>query len=352
MISRASSKKNPGGDTIQMFESASQLRMLGVEVDIKYADEKPIYEEYDLIHFFNIIRPADILAHIRHHVPFVVSAIYVDYANVEANSSSLLKRFVSKFLNKNNIELIKTIARHILNIEKIQSLEYLRRGHKNSIIKIIENAKSIIFITNNEKYRFENDFGTIFKYYIIPNGINKEIFNIKNSEYIDREGVVCVARFEPLKNQLNLIRACKELNYKLTMIGKASDNAKEYYESCKKEENEKIRIFNYMSHQELVQFYKQSKVHALPSIFECSPLSTLEAAAMGCIPVISNTTDDKDNYSNYGFFCDSLNVESIKDALVKANNSNNSIELSKFILNEYTWDNTAYLLQKLYSKIL
>ena len=54
-----------GGDTTQVIETAAQLRLLGVETDIKLAGEKIDYSPYDLLHFFNIIRPADILVHIK-----------------------------------------------------------------------------------------------------------------------------------------------------------------------------------------------------------------------------------------------------------------------------------------------
>ena len=70
-----------GGDTIQVEETAANLRNLGVAVDIKKASEKINYNDYDLLHFFNIIRPADILLHInRSGKPFVVSTILVNYA--------------------------------------------------------------------------------------------------------------------------------------------------------------------------------------------------------------------------------------------------------------------------------
>ena len=64
-ISRATLFKDKGGDTVQLVNTADQLKELGVEVDIKLGDRRIDYEQYDLIHFFNIIRPADILYHIE-----------------------------------------------------------------------------------------------------------------------------------------------------------------------------------------------------------------------------------------------------------------------------------------------
>ncbi|HET7002588.1 MAG TPA: glycosyltransferase family 1 protein, partial [Puia sp.] len=65
-ISRSSLFSDKGGDTIQIVNTAAALRHLGVEVDIFLADQKPDYDKYDFLHFFNIIRPDDILPHISH----------------------------------------------------------------------------------------------------------------------------------------------------------------------------------------------------------------------------------------------------------------------------------------------
>ena len=84
-ISRSTLFKDKGGDTIQVQNTAEYLRKINVDVDIRLCDEHNIdYSQYHLIHFFNIIRPADILRHIeRSKKPYVVSTIYVDYSEYE-----------------------------------------------------------------------------------------------------------------------------------------------------------------------------------------------------------------------------------------------------------------------------
>ncbi len=351
MMSRATSRNFPGGDTIQMKESAYSLRKLGLEVDIMYADEKPNYAQYDLIHFFNIIRPSDILAHINHDIPFIVSAIYVDYEDVEKSSKNVFRKIIAHIFNPNNIELFKAIARHILGKEKIQSLEYLIKGHKSSILKIVNLSKSIIFITDIEKKRFESSYQIVKNYSIIPNGINSSIF--KNNERIEtRTGVISVARFEPRKNQLKLIEACKKLNLSLKLIGKADDNHADYFITCKNSLSDNMEIVDFMPHDKLITYYSKAKIHALPSYFECSPLSSLEAMSMGCMPVISNTTDDKDYYNKFASYCDAENTDSIIAALEIANLKSNHLEISDYIQNEFTWDKTASKIYSIYRSIL
>src|SRR3954469_11045960 len=102
-----------GGDTVQILETAKQLRQLGLEVAIFRSNETIPYDEFDLLHFFNLIRPADILYHIkRSRTPFVITPILIDYTEYDKKHRKgfpgwLLRRFSSG-------EYLKAICRWIL----------------------------------------------------------------------------------------------------------------------------------------------------------------------------------------------------------------------------------------------
>ena len=59
-ITRATLYSVKGGDTLQVLQTARHLEELGIQVDIRLTNERISYDQYDLLHFFNIIRPADI----------------------------------------------------------------------------------------------------------------------------------------------------------------------------------------------------------------------------------------------------------------------------------------------------
>ena len=87
-IARATLYRDKGGDTIQILNTASFLRKHSVQVTVRLTNELIDYDGYDLIHFFNIIRPADILYHVRKSAkPFVVSPIYVDYTEYDKKNT-------------------------------------------------------------------------------------------------------------------------------------------------------------------------------------------------------------------------------------------------------------------------
>src|SRR6266496_1723361 len=121
-VSRSTLFTQRGGDTVQIENTAHQLSLSGIEVDICLTNDKVDYKQYALIHFFNLTRPADILFHIsRTNKPFVVSPILIDYSEYDKLHRQGLARLSFRFLSGNGIEYIKTVARNIKGTDKIKS---------------------------------------------------------------------------------------------------------------------------------------------------------------------------------------------------------------------------------------
>ena len=64
-ITRSTLHSVPGGDTIQIEQTARHLQQIGVQADILSTSAPVNYSQYDLLHLFNITRPADLLHHIK-----------------------------------------------------------------------------------------------------------------------------------------------------------------------------------------------------------------------------------------------------------------------------------------------
>ena len=111
MIVRSTLYTVQGGDTIQALQTARSLRTQGVTVDIRLTNEQINYEQYQLLHFFNITRPADILYHIRKtDLPFVVSTILINYSEYDKYHRKGISGILFRYLPADSIEYLKAIA--------------------------------------------------------------------------------------------------------------------------------------------------------------------------------------------------------------------------------------------------
>ncbi|HMF72028.1 MAG TPA: glycosyltransferase family 4 protein [Flavitalea sp.] len=356
MISRSTLFTVSGGDTIQVIQTAKYLRMLGISVDIQTSEKQIDYSNYDLIHFFNIIRPADILSHIAaSKLPFVVSTIYVDFSEFDKKKRGGLLGFTFKYLDLNTIEYLKCLARFIKNGEPIKSATYLFKGHRNSIKYIAKKSEHLLPNSESEYRRFKTDYKLEKEYTVVPYAVDTNTFDLDATPDLNyKDHVLCVARMEGRKNQLNLIKAIKKTDFKLSIIGNLSPNHMNYYEACKKEAqgSDNIQILSEVRQNELAPIYKASKVHVLASWHETAGLSTMEAALLGCNIVITDKGDTRDYFRDYAFYCEPDDVDSIQHSIEEAYKTPFSPELRKFILENYTWELAANKTLDAYNKAL
>lgn len=354
IITRSNLYRSPGGDTIQIDMTSKYLRLAGISVDICFADSSPLYHNYDLIHFFNIIRPDDILPHIRHDIPFVVSSIFVDYAEYEKINRKGFAGMAFNILSQGQIEYAKAIARHFKNGDKIKSRYYLLNGHKAAVRYIASRAKLLLPNSDSEYERLSEYIDIRLPYKKVVNAIDSSIFDL-NVEPDERfkDHVLCVGRIEGRKNQLNLIRALMGSNVQLTIIGKPSPNHIKYYEDCKRlgDSVKNIRFVNHISHYELVKIYKAARVHVLPSWFETTGLSSLEAGVMECNVVVTKKGDTEEYFNDMAFYCEPDDVSSIRNAVLEAFYAPINKSLRSFILENYTWQQAAKQTAEAYNSI-
>ena len=103
-ITRSTLFDVPGGDTVQVMQTAGHLEQLGITADIKLSKEEINYADYNLLHFFNLTRPADILYHSKKSgKPFVVSTILCNYTEYDKHHRKGVGAIFG-FLPPNSIE--------------------------------------------------------------------------------------------------------------------------------------------------------------------------------------------------------------------------------------------------------
>lgn len=352
-ITRTTLYTFPGGDTIQVIQTARTLRNAGVTVDIWLANEQINYAAYDLHHFFNITRPADILSHnTRITTPFIVSPILVDYSQYDQHHRTGITGILFRLLSAHTIEYLKTIARWLSGTDKCIPFAYLRKGQQKSIREII--GKTAMLLPNSQKEKeqltcYTRNFTPAI---VVPNGIDPELFIYKEGISKDDNLVLCVARIEGLKNQYNLIKALNNTLYRLIIIGSPAPNQHTFYRKCRKLAASNITFISHLPQKELLYYYQKAKVHVLPSWFETCGLSSLEAGAMGCNIVITDKGYTREYFEDYAFYCNPGSPESIRQAIEKAAHAPFTHHLRNKILHNYTWQKAAEATLSAYKEVL
>ena len=342
----------PGGDTVQVMQTARHLQAIGIQTDIKLSKDEIDYKDYDLLHFFNLTRPADILYHSKKSgKPFVVSTILCNYTEYDKHHRKGVGMLFS-MLPSHGIEYVKTIARWVLGKDHLASKEYLWKGQRRSITEVLQQASMVLPNSRSEYHRIMKDYPCRLKYAVIPNGVDQCLFKQDESVEKDPLMVLCVARIEGIKNQLNLIKAINNTPYKLILIGSHAPNQKPYYDECRSIAGPNITFINHIPQHELLGYYQKAKVHILPSWFETTGLSSIEGAVMGCNIVITAKGDAKEYFGNHAFYCDPGNPESILNAVEQASLSPYNEHLHDLILQKYTWQRAATETLKAYQQTI
>lgn len=353
MIARATLFTAPGGDTKQIEQTAAALRKLGVAVDVFLTSQVIPYEQYGLLHFFNIIRPADILPHLKSKKPFVVSTIFVDYGSYEQKVAGGLRGMLSRLLGPDRMEWLKAIARRVKNRERIRSLTYLFKGHRAAVRYIARTAALLLPNSESEYRRFVAAYGVRAGFLVVPNGIDAALETdaiAPNPRY--KNAVLCLARIEGLKNQLNLIRALKGAPYEVYIHGKAAPNAAAYYDACTAAAGGNVHLEGYLKEQDIYAAYAAAKVHVLPSYFETTGLSSLEAAVMGCNIVVSPNGDTRDYFGDFAWYCDPSDPASIRAAVDAACAAPFDEKFREYILEHFTWQKAAEVTLAAYEAVM
>ncbi|MES1221833.1 MAG: glycosyltransferase family 4 protein [Bacteroidota bacterium] len=341
-ITRATLYKVPGGDTIQILQTVKHLKKAGVSADIFLTNSHINYPDYDVLHFSNITRPSDILFHInKSDKPFVVSPILIDYSEYDRRYRKGLPGLLLKSLPKGMNEYVKTVSRWLIGKDVLQSKTYLWQGQEKSIREVLNRAAAILPASEVEYQRLIEMYGIKKKYAVVPNGIDPLLFSPDERTARQDNLVLCAARIEGLKNQLNLIKALNNTSYTLMLIGSPAPNQKKYYEECRKVAAKNIFFYKQMPQETLTHYYRAAKVHALPSWFETCGLSSLEAAAAGCNITITEKGYTRDYFGDDAFYCNPEDCNSIYAAIDRAAHSNSSKRLQEKIAQNYTWQQAA-----------
>ncbi|MEM0230928.1 MAG: glycosyltransferase [Candidatus Woesearchaeota archaeon] len=210
---------------------------------------------------------------------------------------------------------------------------------------VLDLSDTIIVNSQAEKYLLVKDFKICkSKIFVIPNGVDQKFRYGSASAFIKKyrikDFVLYVGRIEPKKNVLSLIRATRNINTPLVIVGDYNPNYPKYCAAVKKEaEASNTVIIPRLPHDSemLRSAYKACKVFALVSFGETPGLSALEAGLAGANVVITEIGSTREYFSDFAYYVNPESQIDIENKIKKAYETQKNRALSKHIYKNYLW---------------
>jgi glycosyltransferase involved in cell wall biosynthesis len=319
-----------GGHVVQMEKTAEALEGMGHEVAVADATAARV-TGWDIVHAFGAPwRFRHVLREARQAgSTVVISPIMWPYRSARTvhgriwSSSIRTARVTSSALRRG---IDETAAE-------------LRRPSQETAMAL-ELADLVLPNSTGEAERIRSTFGVTTPIHVVPNGFDPRLFSPPDIPG-QRDGVVCVARIEPHKNQLELIEALRGSGIPLTILGDEHPHHRAYAARCRVRADANIAFRSAVSHAALVGIYRRAAVHVLPSWFETTGLVSLEAAACGCAVVTTARGDAAEYFGDLARYCNPSRRRSIRAAVEEALSTGAPLKLSEHVRENFTWEHAA-----------
>ncbi|MDM1369493.1 glycosyltransferase family 4 protein [Myroides marinus] len=225
-----------------------------------------------------------------------------------------------------NVKKVVTI--HDLIFERYPYLysKWDRKAHFKKFKYAVDNADAIVAISEQTK----QDIVTYLK--VAPEKIEviyqgcaqafkehyttNELQTTREKFNLPEQFVLNVGTIEERKNALSLVKAIKDLNTKLVLIGRKTDYAKSIDQYIAEHKIEhKVIFLHGVSLTELAHIYQLATVFAYPSIFEGFGIPIIEALYSGTPVITTNSGVFPEAGGPDSIYVNEYDVEQISDAI-------------------------------------
>lgn len=354
MQSRCDAETFFGGDVAHLRMFRRYAERVGVRVDVSL-DLEPDLGPYDVVHLFNLVRVHEPYLQMRHAraagKPVVFTPIYDDFTELAPEGRSSFSRFAFALLGKGGYELAKGAALLVRGRVRARSLAVLiSRGYRHLQRELVQGADLLLPQSQAEGEILARKFGRA-DFRVCP--LNPDEEEMRCTELpagAPREDfVLCVGAFSERKNQLALIRALRGTGVPLVLIGGPAPYYEWYYRRCRAAAGAGVRFVQPQNRTMLMGWYRAAKVHALPSLWEATGLSNLEAGYFGCNLVVGRCPPVEEYLRDRAWYCEATQPDSIREAVLQAlRAARDGKRVSEFMRLWHRWDLTANALLAAY----
>jgi len=312
-----------GGDLVQLSSTVEGLRSAGVDALAATIEEAPA--DIGVVHLYNLQRPAALLRDLRRarrrwpEAAVVLSPVWWPM-RLRDMARTRDRELVGKAIKTR----LKGTAwwpflRHVLSAVDLVL--------PNSEAEVRALRRSFRLSPSDEDQR---------RWAVVPNGIHLERWPLRRASAEERAATIaglgldpsveivaaCVARVEPVKNQLAVVRALDRLPHVgLALIGPVGEER--YGAAVRSAADDprrrgRVAFAGRLPPEAIGAVLASVDVHVLASYRETPGLASLEAAATGCAVVVTADGSAPEYFGSTAYVADPVDETSIATAIAAA----------------------------------
>ena len=325
--------QNPAGGVQSRIRHLSDSLLPFCEVKLfdKWSDK---FNDYDILHIFKIGPDR--------------------YEIIKAAKQSGLKIVISTVVPVEPFSVRQRLSKNIAKLPLMTGYKYTKMALQNADVLLPQSSAEKEYI--NRLYGIPKN-----KMTVVPNGCNydfstSEIDQSFVEKYkIEKPYVLCVGRIDHNKNQLNLIKALRNTDIELYLVGGSDFGDVSYFEECKKYATNNIHFCGWIDSKDPLLFsaYQNARVTVLPSYSEIFGNSLMEGACAGNNLASTNKLTTLNDYGirEHVTVFDPSNPHDIHRAICNEYNKVNDQKQGEYFRNIFSWKKIAEKHFEIYKKL-
>ncbi len=344
------------GDRINFFSLLTSLKNHGIDVSYSLSS-RICLKKYDLVHLFNITQ-GDTYFQYRNakkqKKPVVLSPIHIPKVYYTESKQDKIKNLVKK---SPLLRPVFNSFKYPLSPHKRRSknLEYNTELLEKTKKELIKGVNLLLPGSKSEAQKIASLYGINPNSLVIHPGI-EDIFrqatpDLFRNKFGIKDFIIGVGTIIPLKNQLKLIKALRDINIPVAFIGAMGKN-NQYNKVFKKTLSKNMIYLGKLDRKIVASAFASARVAVLISYSETTGLVNLEAGATDAAVVCSDIPVNREYMKNYAYYCNPDSIQSIKKQVLNAYKKGPVNGMKQFIRENYTLERYAQEVISAYKKLL
>jgi glycosyltransferase involved in cell wall biosynthesis len=372
MHTRPDWRELPGGDHVQLQRWAVWLRHLGLRVEISDA-ASPDLKGIDLVHLNNLGRAFALWPTVVHcrraGVPTLLTTLYWPVAEFDRQGRPGWAGRLLGALPQGLRDRAKAAVRWARQPGRRSGLAWeMWLGTRGLARRVAAAVDGLIAVSRAEVGELRRLLPDAPPIHVVPSGVDAfywsddpGLWSLEQGHAVppraadptaSRQGILCVARFDPQKGQHRLIEALRPLGVPLTLVGADNPNYPGYRALCQQLAGPRVTILGRQDQGRLKWLFQHCQIHALCSWYELSGLSALEAGACGARVVTTGRGGMRDYCEELAWYADPADLDSIRAAVSGALQARATPDLAGHVRRRFTWEQSARQLCQVYEATL